>query len=55
MTIYPCLRIERHGALSSFAAFGIETDGRWRPTVEHDFQAQKRADEDPRERPIRAD
>ena len=30
----------RYGAFSNFAPWGVDLDRRWRPTVEHFFQAQ---------------
>lgn len=32
---------EPFGEFSNFAAYGVELDGRWYPTVEHYFQAMK--------------
>ncbi len=34
-----------YGEFSNFSPYGIEMDGRWWPTVEHYFQAQKFLDE----------
>jgi len=37
---------EEYGEFSNFSAFGIELDGKWYPTSEHYFQAQKFEDAD---------
>jgi ribA/ribD-fused uncharacterized protein len=42
MTVYfYSTREQPHGCFSNFSAHGFELDGRWWPTSEHYFQAQK--------------
>lgn len=50
MAIYFYSTVDRYGALSNFAGGGVEMDGKWWPTVEHYFQAQKFHDEAYREK-----
>ena len=49
-TLYFYAKDEPFGEFSNFAAFGIEMDGKWWPTVEHYFQAQKFSNEAYREK-----
>ncbi len=44
MTIYFYTKTDEHGYCSNFSTFGIEMEGRFWPTVEHYFQAQKFSD-----------
>jgi N-glycosidase YbiA len=48
--IYFYAKDELFGEFSNFALFGIEMDGKWWPTVEHYFQAQKFLDADYQEK-----
>lgn len=45
MTIYFYSSKEQYGEFSNFSKHGIELDGKWWPTTEHYFQAQKFNDE----------
>jgi ribA/ribD-fused uncharacterized protein len=38
-------RVEPYGVFSNFAAYGFEADGKFWPTSEHYFQAQKFLDD----------
>lgn len=48
--VYFYSRIGDFGALSNFAPPGLRVEGKFWPTVEHYFQAQKFTDETCRER-----
>jgi ribA/ribD-fused uncharacterized protein len=50
MTIYFYTPRDEYGCFSNFSPHGIELDGRYWPTVEHYFQAQKFTDPGHRER-----
>jgi N-glycosidase YbiA len=50
MTIYFYTPRDKYGCFSNFSPHGIELDGRYWPTVEHYFQAQKFTDKVQRER-----
>ena len=50
MSIYFNTPKEPYGEFSNRAAFGIEMDGAWWPTVEHYYQAQKFDDANYREK-----
>jgi ribA/ribD-fused uncharacterized protein len=50
MTIYFYTPRDEYGCFSNFSPYGIELDGRYWPTVEHYFQAQKFIDKAHRER-----
>jgi ribA/ribD-fused uncharacterized protein len=45
MSIYFYSSKEQYGEFSNFSKHGIELDGKWWPTTEHYFQAQKFNDE----------
>lgn len=50
MTIYFYTQTQPYSEFSNFSPHGVELDGRWWPTVEHYFQAQKFEDAAYRER-----
>ena len=50
MAIYFYTKTDEYGDFSNFARFGVEIDGKWWPTVEQYFQAQKFEDEEYREK-----
>lgn len=45
VTIYFYSQTEKYAEFSNFAAYGVQLDDEWWPTVEHYFQAQKFLDE----------
>jgi ribA/ribD-fused uncharacterized protein len=50
MPIYFYSTVDKYGEFSNFSRYGVDLDGRWWPTTEHYFQAQKFGDETYRER-----
>lgn len=54
MTIYFYTKTDEHGYYSNFSTFGVEMEGRFWPTIEHYFQAQKFSDPAYQEKIFRA-